>query len=252
MKQFAIIGLGFFGKRMLEELVDTGCEIMIIDKDAEVIDRYKDKVAASYIADAISEEIIDKIVPSSIDAAIVDLGDNLEVSILVTNYLKKLGVKRIIAKAESDQHTEILELVGATDIILPNREAARRVAPLLLSSILFSYMPISREFAIAEIQAPERYTGKTLIEVNLRQKHGLNVIALRKADAEEYSYFLPDYKLQQDDMLLVAGKEDDIADFAKIELPARKEGVPGIFSRLFSRIKGGQAAKEPNLPREQK
>jgi trk system potassium uptake protein TrkA len=108
MKQFAIIGLGFFGKRMLEELVDTGCEVLIIDKDAEVIEQYKDKVTASYIADAISEEIINRIVPSSIDAAIVDLGDNLEVSILVTNYLKKLGVRRILAKAESDQHAEIL------------------------------------------------------------------------------------------------------------------------------------------------
>ncbi len=248
MKQFAIIGLGFFGKRMLEELIDTGCEILIVDKDAEVIEHYKDKVAASYIADAISEEVIDRIVPSTIDAAIVDLGDNLEVSILVTNYLKKLGVKRIITKAESDQHSEILDLVGATDIILPNREAARRVAPLLLSSILFRYMPISREFAIAEIQAPERYIGKTLIEANLRQKHGLNVVAMRKTDAEEYAYFLPDYKLQPEDVLLVAGKEDDIGEFAKVELPAVKEGAPGLFNRLFSRIKGAA----PRLKGEQR
>lgn len=253
MKQFAIIGLGFFGKRMLEELIDTGCEILIIDKDAEVIEQYKDKVAASYIADAISEEVIDKIVPSSIDAAVVDLGDNLEVSILVTNYLKKLGVKRIIAKAESDQHSEILELVGATDIILPNREAARRVAPLLLSSILFSYMPISSDFAIAEIRSPEKYLGKTLVEANLRQKHGLNVIALRKSDSEEYTYFLPDYKLQQEDMLLVAGKEEDIGEFAKVELPAKKEGIPGIFNRLFSRIKGpGQTGQGPRHQGTQK
>jgi trk system potassium uptake protein TrkA len=238
MKQFAIIGLSFFGKRMLEELVDTGCEILIIDKDAEVIEQYKDQVAASYIADAISEEVINKIVPSTLDAAIVDLGDNLEVSILVTNYLHKLGVKRIIAKAESDQHAEILELVGATEIILPNREAARRVAPLLLSSILFSYLPISREFAIAEMRAPEKYLGKTLIEANLRQQHGLNVIALRKSDSEEYTYFLPDYRLQQEDMLLVAGKEEHISEFAKVELPAVREGIPGVFNRLFSRLKG--------------
>jgi trk system potassium uptake protein TrkA len=101
-------------------------------------------------------------------------------------------------------------------------------------------MPISRDFAIAEIKAPEKYLGKTLIEANLRQKHGLNVIALRKSDAEEYAYFLPDYRLQSDDMLLVAGKEEDIGEFAKEELPAKKEGIPGIFNRLFSRIKGEQ------------
>jgi trk system potassium uptake protein TrkA len=237
MKQFAIIGLSFFGKRMLEELVDTGCEILIIDKDSAVIDLYRDKVTASYIADAISEEIITKLVPSTIDAAIVDLGDNLEVSILVTNYLKKLGVKRIVAKAESDQHAEILDLVGATDIILPNREAARRVAPLLLSSILFSYLPISSDFAIAEIKVPEKYVGKSLIEANLRQQHHMNVIALKRESADDYTYFLPDYRLQAEDVLLVAAKDEDIGAFAATELPAVREGMPGVFNKLLSRFR---------------
>jgi trk system potassium uptake protein len=166
----------------------------------------------------------------------VDLGDNLEASILATNYLKKLGVPRIITKAESDQHAEILDLVGATDIILPNREAARRIAPLLLSSVLFSYLPISREFAIAEIKLPGKYAGKTLIEANLRQEARLNVIALRRDQAADYTYFLPDYRLQATDLLLVAGKEDDIADFAKVDLPRPKEGMPVLFDRLFSRF----------------
>ncbi|MBE3065255.1 MAG: TrkA family potassium uptake protein, partial [Spirochaetes bacterium] len=103
MKQFAIIGIGRFSRRMLEELADAGCEILLIDKDREVVDLYKDKVAATFIADVISEEVINKLVPASVDAAIVDLGDNLEASILATNYLKKLGVGRIITKAESEQ-----------------------------------------------------------------------------------------------------------------------------------------------------
>jgi trk system potassium uptake protein len=237
MKQFVIIGLGAFGKRMLEELIGTGCEILIIDKDSSVIDLYKDKVAASYIADAISEEIVNKLVPSTIDAAIVDLGDNVEVSILATNYLKKLGVKRIVTKAESRQHAEILDLVGATDIILPNKEAARRVAPLLLSSILFSYLPISKDFAIAEIKVPEKYVGKSLIEANLRQEHHLNVIALKRQDADDYTYFLPDYRLQAEDVLLVAAKDEDIEAFAATELPASRDGIPGVFDRLFSRFR---------------
>jgi trk system potassium uptake protein TrkA len=237
MKQIAIIGVGVFGKRMLEELVDTGCELLLIDKDSDVIEQYKDQVTASYIADAINEEVIHKLVPNTIDAAIVDLGDNREVSILVTNYLKKLGVKRIIAKAESNQHAEILDLVGATDIILPNREAAKRIAPLLLSSVLFSYLPIGTDFAIAEIMAPEKYVGKTLIEANLRQQHGLNVIALRRGEDNEYTYFLPDYRLQEGDMLLVAGKEENIGGFAKVEISKVQEGIPGVFSRLFSRFR---------------
>ena len=85
MKQFAIIGLSRFGRRLLEELLETDSEIIIVDKDREVIDLYKDKVASAYIADAINEEIIRKLIPASIDAAIVDLGDRLEASVLVTN-----------------------------------------------------------------------------------------------------------------------------------------------------------------------
>jgi trk system potassium uptake protein TrkA len=231
MKQFAIIGIGRFSRRMLEELADAGCEILLIDKDREVVDLYKDKVAATFIADVLSEEVIKKLVPASVDAAIVDLGDNLEASILVTNYLKKLGVSRI-------------DLVGATDIIFPNREAARRIAPLLLSSLLFSYLPISRDFAIAEIKVPGKYVGKTLIEANLRQQHHMNVIALRKDTTGEYTYFLPEYRLQADDLLLVAGKEDDITDFAQTELPAVREGIPGVFNRLFSRFRTASDQKD--------
>ena len=237
MKQFAIIGLGQFGCTMLEQLSDTGCEILVIDKDREAVEKYKDKATAAYIADAISEEIIAKLVPRSIDAAVVDLGDSLEASILVTNYLKKLGVTRIIAKAESAQHAEILDIVGATEIVLPDREAAKRIAPLLLSSALFSYLPIGLEFAIVELEVPERYVGKTLIEANLRQEHRLNVIALRKKGQSDYAYFAPDYRLREDDVLLVAAKEGDVAEFTKARLPAVKKGVPGVFDRLFTRFR---------------
>lgn len=237
MKQFAIIGLGQFGCTMLEQLSDTGCELLVIDKDREAVEKYRDKATAAYIADAISEEIIGKLVPRTIDAAVVDLGDSLEASILVTNYLKKLGVMRIIAKAESAQHAEILEIVGATEIVLPDREAAKRIAPLLLSSALFSYLPIGLEFAIVEMEVPERYVGRTLIEANLRQEHRLNVIALRRMGRTDYAYFAPDYRLQQDDVLLVAAKEGDVAQFTNARLPAVKKGVPGVFDRLFTRFK---------------
>jgi trk system potassium uptake protein len=244
MKQFAIIGVGRFSRRMLEELADAGSEILLIDKDREVVEAYKDKAAATYIANVLSEEVITKLVPVTVDAAIVDLGDNLEASILVTNYLHKAGVKRIITKAESEQHAEILDLVGATDIIFPNKEAARRIAPLLLSHLLFSYLPLSRDFAIAEIKVPGKLVGKSLIEANIRQQHHMNVIALRKEGVPDYTYFLPDYRLQDDDLLLVAGKDDDISEFAQMELPAAREGMPNVFSRMFSRFR----EKKPDSP----
>ncbi len=238
MKQFAIIGLSRFGRRILDELIDADCELLLIDKSNAVVELYKDKVNAAYVADAINEEIINKLIPADIDAAIVDLGDKLEVSILVTNYLKKMGVKRIIAKAETDEHAEILKIVGATEVILPNKEAAMRVAPLLVSSYLFSYLPISRELVIAEMMVPEELVGKTLIEANMRQKYKLNVIAYRKEDEFEYVYFSPEYRLEANDIFLVAGKEEDVERFVgKPSATASKRGISRIFRRFFTRFK---------------
>lgn len=235
MKQFAIIGLSGFGRRLLEELMETDCEIILIDKDREVIDLYKDKIASAYIADAINEEIIRKLIPPTIDAAIVDLGDRIEASILVTNYLKKMGVREIIARAESKQHGEILDLVGATKVVFPNQEAARRIAPFLVSSQIFSYLPISQDLVIVEIRVPEKLYGKTLIEVDMRRKYRLNVIAYRKADGEEYHFYAPEYRLQPDDVLLVGGAEADIGLLTEERLPLTSRGLTGLFRRFFSR-----------------
>lgn len=235
MKQFAIIGLSRFGERILEELVDTGSEIILIDKDRDAIELYKDKVSAAYVADALNEEIIEKLVPNTIDAAIVDPGDRIEVSILVTHYLKKLGIKEIIAKADSDEHEEILKLVGATKIVRPHTEAAKRIAPFLISSLVFSYLPISKELVIAEIKVPEQFYGQSLIEVDLRKQYRLNVIGYRKLDQEDYAFYAPEYRLQADDVLLVAGSEEDVVRFTEEKLPATGKGLVGFFRRFFSR-----------------
>jgi trk system potassium uptake protein TrkA len=225
MKQFAIIGLSKFGQHMLEELADTGCELVLIDKDRQRVDQFKDQAAAVYVADALNEDVLEKLVPRGIDAAIVDAGDQTEVSILVTHYLKKLGIREIIAKAESDEHEEILKLVGATRIVRPNTEAARRIAPFLVSSLVFSYLPISRELVIAEVKVPEAFFGKSLIELDLRKKYSLNVIAYRKQDREEYAFYSPDYRLQADDLLLVGGGQEAIARFPGG--PAQRREGPG-------------------------
>jgi trk system potassium uptake protein TrkA len=244
MKQFAIIGLGNFGRRMLEELSNVECEILIIDKSPETIDLYKDKVSSAFIADAINEEIINRLIPNSIDAAIVDLGDSIEVSILVTNYLKKMGVKHIIVKSESKEHAEILDLIGATQVIFPNREAAKRVAPMLLSSLITSYFPLSKEFCMAEIRFPPKYIGKSLIEINLRREYQINVIAVRKDDGEEYHFFSPEHIIQEDDVFLIAGNEGDISRFANISFPAKQsKGVSDIIKHFFSSLRKNNSLK---------
>lgn len=236
MKQFALIGLGVFARRVLEELKGLDADVLLIDKDRDVVEAHKDVVKLAYVANALDEDVIRRLVPESIDAAIIDLGDQLEASILVVNYLKKMGVGHIIAKAESDQHGEILRIVGAHRVVFPDREAARRVVPMLVSSAITSFLPLGGGFVIAEVRPPERYFGKTLIEANLRAEHGVNVIAVRRGDGEDYSFFTPSYRIVEGDVFLVGGMEADIARFAGITPPSHR-GRPGVVNRFLSWLK---------------
>lgn len=232
MKQIVIIGLGAFGARVLEELKRFDTEIIIIDKDREMIEQYKDVVHEAYIVDVSDEKVINKLIPKTVDAVVLDLSSNLEVTILVTNYLKNMNVSNIIAKANSDKHGEILELVGATQIIFPDQEAARKVAPQLATDSLVSLMSISGGLSMAEIQVPEKFVGKTLIETNLRYKEGINVVAIKKGLDSEYSFFVPDYRLASEDILLAVGEEANINKFTQIKVSTTST-IQGVFQRLL-------------------
>ncbi len=234
MKQFAIIGLGTFGIRMLEELLSITNEIIIIDKDKDIIEKYKELAKLAYITDAINEAALRKIIPKEIDAVIVDLGGKIEVSLMTTNYLKKIGIKEIIVKAQTDEHGELLSMVGASKVIFPDREAAKRITPMLASSILFNFMPISQNLALAEVQPNEDCLGKTLLEANLRKNMGLNVVALRKRDSEEFHFINdPSYVFAEDDVLLVAGDERNITAFLGTDIKKSGKSRVSIFRSLF-------------------
>ncbi|HKL85216.1 MAG TPA: TrkA family potassium uptake protein [Treponemataceae bacterium] len=236
MKQFAVIGLGAFGLRMLEELLDITNEIIIIDRDKEVIDKYKDLAKAAYITDAINEIALKKIIPSEIDAVVVDLGGKIEASIMAISYLKKMGVREIVAKAQTDEHGEILKMMGATKVIFPDREAAKRVTPLLASSLLFNFMPISPNLSLAEVRANEYCVGKTLIDANLRQEFGLNVVAMRKTNSDDFVFISdPGYVFQGDDVLLVAGDEETIFAFSRDKGKPDRKKVGEAFRNFFAK-----------------
>jgi trk system potassium uptake protein len=236
IKQFAIIGIHRFAQRMLEELSQVECEILIIDRDPEVIEKYKERARNAYIANVLNEDTIKKLIPQTIDAAIIDLGSRIEASILVTNYLKKLGISEIIAKAETDEHAEILNVVGATQIIFPNREAARRIVPALVTSTLFNYMPISNGLVIAEVKVPKKFIGMNLIDADLRRRFGLNVIAIREGE-DEYKFFEPEFKLSEDYILLVAGSEEHISSFSGKKYITKKKSVIEFVKHIFGRGK---------------
>lgn len=216
-KMFVILGAGAFGKLVLEDLIPQKCDIVLIDKNADTIDLYKDDVSLAYEADIINEEILKRYLPRSTDAAIVDLGRDIEVSILVTNYLKKMGISRIIVKAESSEHGEILEIVGATEVVFPDREAAKRIAPALLSNDLHNFLPVSRELTLAEVVVPEKYRGKGIPESGILKDEEIQVLAIKLPGSDEY--ILPEecYQFNARDIVLVLCPNSVIDKWTGIE-----------------------------------
>ncbi|MFO8065180.1 MAG: potassium channel family protein [Spirochaetota bacterium] len=211
MKQFAMIGLGKFGQRVLEELLRHDVEVLILDQDEEIIQEYEDRVSAAYIANGVRRDTIERIVPDTVDAVIIDMGKSIEGSILASNYLSKMGVRKIIAKAETDPHAEILTIAGATDVIYPNQEAAKRLVQPLVSVSMLDYFPIGDHLVIAEVQLPERFHGRNVVELDLRKKYGVNAIAIRKRGHDDYDFISPIYEIDPGDVMLAAGKPEDIA-----------------------------------------
>lgn len=234
MKQIAIIGLGNFGIRMLEELSEITSEIIIIDKDREIIEKYKDSAKDAFITDAINETALKKIIPCDIDAVIVDLGGKIEFSIMATNYLHKIGVKKIIAKAQTDEHGEVLTMVGATMVVFPDYEAAKRITPLLASNALFNYMPISSNLSLAEVRIEGDIIGKTLIEANIRKNYELNIVAFREESHEEFTFIPPDYIFCENHILLVAGSDKAISRFSEEKsVKAKTDNFKRLFDKMF-------------------
>jgi trk system potassium uptake protein TrkA len=234
MKQFAIIGLSYFGKNVLEELLDLEVDVLIIDKDREIIDSYRDSPVTAVVLDVLNEESLRHALPSTVDAVVIDLGGKIEASILATSYCRKLGIRTIIVKAETEGHAEILEMVGATKIVFPNREAAKRIAPLMLSSVLLNYLPVSGKLVIAEIEMPEAFVGLSLVETDLRKKYGLNLISVKNGDEEEYGLSTPEYRFRTGDIALVSGTEETLEAFAGRAAKEReKEGGLRNLGKLF-------------------
>jgi trk system potassium uptake protein TrkA len=237
MKRIAILGLDYFGRTLLEEIADLEVEIILIDRNRELIDEYSNMVSAAIVMDIVNGENLQKILPEKIDAVVIDMGDSLEASILATSYCKKLGIPLIVARAETEAHGEILSIVGANRIIFPNKEAAKRVAPLIISDTLLNYLPVSDELAIAEVEIPESFTEKNVVELDFRKRYNLNLIAL-KNEKGQFGFFTdPDYRFQKGDIALVVGAPQSIESFTGVLKKDVRPSVGRIFKKFFGNKK---------------
>jgi len=219
MRSFAIIGLGQFGKCMVETLHERGLDTLVIDQDETKVQWARDQATKVVKADVLDFALFEELVGDSFDCAIVDLGDQMERSILATNYLHKLKVQQIVVEATNAAHAEILEIVGATRIVFPEKEAAQRLAGLLAGDGRLDYFPVSKAFSLIEIPVPATWVGKTLANLSVRKKHRLNVVAVReqpKPGAQDvWSFAGPERILQASDVVLLAGNTEDLEKLAR-------------------------------------
>ncbi len=213
-----VIGLGSFGYYVVRELSEKNYDVIAIDKNSQKIETVKNFATKSIIADCTDKETLINFRVNEAKAVIVAAGPNMEDSILIVHFLKELGVKNIIAKAQSDAHGRILELIGATEVIFPERDSAIRVATRLTKKNLLDYLPLGEDYSIREIAPPEIFIGKTLKELDLRNKYSINIIAIKEIIPEQ-KVVIPtaDFVIKESDILVVIGTEDALDKISKLK-----------------------------------
>jgi trk system potassium uptake protein TrkA len=227
-RQVAVIGLGRFGYGVAETLVKEGCEVLAIDTDPEKIQSISDLATFAVECDATDEKALKAISAQNVDVAVVSIGENIEASILIVQTLKEMGVRQIIAKGVTAQHGKILQNLGVTEVIFPERDAAIRLAHRLISPNVLEYLELSPGFSVEELAVPGRMSGLRLREANIRETYNVNIIGIRKKvtrmvkgrmTTEEVFNATPslDDVIEKGDILVLVGRQEDLNRLTKSE-----------------------------------
>lgn len=179
-RSFAVIGLGRFGAAIATTLTELGHDVLGIDASEERVERLSDIVAHAVQLDATDEKAIRAAGIQDVDVAVISIGERIDSSLLVVMLVKELGIPTIVAKATTPLHGRILEKLGVSRVIFPERDMAIRVAHSLVVPHALDYIELSRDFSIVEIPAPREFVGKTLKELALRSRYGLTLIVLKR------------------------------------------------------------------------
>lgn len=209
--KFAVIGLGHFGFHVTSTLYEEGHEVSAIDLNKDKVQAVKDVSSFAIVGDAANKEFLEAQGVKDMQAVVVSTGSRSHLSTLITLYLKELKVPRILVKAISEDHGRILERIGATDIIYPEKDMAIRVARNISSPNILEYIPLAEEYSLSEMAAAKGVRGKNLKELDLRNKFHITVIAIKDVLTDEFiPNPSPDYKIKDSDVLIILGKTEDI------------------------------------------
>ncbi len=206
---YAIFGMGRFGISIAEVLLEAECEVMVIDRSEERLQKIASQATYAIKADVTEEGVLESIGIGNVDVVIIAMAERLEASIMVAMYARESGVSRVIAKCSSSLHGAILHKIGVDEVIYPEREMGKRVAKNLLTGGMIDLFELSENFSMAEMKVPAAWEGKSLAQLRIRDTHKINVVAIKK-DGEICVSLDPHVPLRQDEMLIMLGNNEDL------------------------------------------
>ena len=218
MKRFAVIGAGSFGYYVARALYENKNEVIAIDRSKERVQAIEPHCTSAIVQDVTDMEALKGLGLEEMDAVIVSTGANIKPSILICFHLSRLGIKRIIVKAEDDDHGEILKELGATEIIRPGMDMAQRLALRLTSPNILEFLPLEEDYTIAQVDPPPSFIGKTLKDLNLRKRYEVYIIAVKELVPERFR-MVPDadFTIKDSDVLVMLGRESDLKKIKELK-----------------------------------
>lgn len=216
LKQFVILGLGRFGSSLARTLYGLGHDVLVIDANEDIIQDISDSVTHAVQADATDENALRSLGLRNFDVAIVTIGSNIQASIMVTLIVKELGVKYVVSKAQSELHAKVLYKIGADRVVFPERDMGIRLAHNLVSSNVLDFIELAPDYSIVEVVTLPEWEGKTLEQLDMRVRYGINIMAIKHGSEINISP-RADEVIKSNDVLVVIGSNEDLT---KIETKA--------------------------------
>lgn len=215
-KEYGVLGLGKFGTAVAKTLAENGNSVIAVDLDPDAVDEIADIVTCAMVADISDPHVLDTLGLHNLDCVIVGVSTNMQVSIMATLLAKEKGAPFVVAKAENEIHKHILEKIGADKIVFPEGEMGARLARNLMGGEFVDLVELSKEFSMVEMPVPQIWLGRSLRELDVRSRYGLNIIGIKVGEDLEVNLD-PDKPMNDKMILVIVGKNQD---FSKIGVDA--------------------------------
>ena len=217
MKNILVIGAGRFGTYIIQKFAEQGDEILVIDRSEDKIDKVQDFVTSSLIGDSTDPDFMANVGVNNFDICVVAIGDNFQNSLETTSLLKELGAKFVVSRASRDVHEKFLLRNGADKVVYPEKDIAEWTAIRFSSANIKDYIPVPGDYSIFEVEVPTSWIGKSIVDLKIRQKMHLNILAVRDKDADFNMEYNPQDPVKDNQSVLVIGSDSDLQKYLGLD-----------------------------------